>query len=114
MKPYSDTFTLTRLWLVLASALVVMFSLLLFFGYEIYQKRPPVPLAYQSPDGEILFDRQDIQRGQNVWQSVGGMQQGSIWGHGGYLAPDWTADNPAQALFDEMKMCIVDTVGEIT
>lgn len=92
MQTYSDTFSIKRLWLVLASAMVVMFSLLLFFGYEIYQKRPPVPLRYQSPDGEMLFDRQDIQRGQNVWQSIGGMQQGSIWGHGGYLAPDWTAD----------------------
>ncbi len=27
-----------------------------------------------------------------MWQSTGGMQQGSIWGHGGYLAPDWSAD----------------------
>src|SRR5690606_27893894 len=27
-----------------------------------------------------------------VWQSMGGMQLGSIWGHGGYVAPDWSAD----------------------
>ena len=25
-------------------------------------------------------------------QSIGGMQLGSVWGHGGYVAPDWTAD----------------------
>ena len=31
-------------------------------------------------------------RGQNVWQSMGGMEVGSIWGHGSYVAPDWTAD----------------------
>ena len=30
--------------------------------------------------------------GQNVWQAMGGMQVGSIWGHGSYVAPDWTAD----------------------
>src|SRR5690606_3006732 len=30
--------------------------------------------------------------GQTAWQSVGGMQLGSIWGHGAYQAPDWTAD----------------------
>ncbi|HAJ14364.1 MAG TPA: nitric oxide reductase large subunit, partial [Comamonadaceae bacterium] len=29
---------------------------------------------------------------QTAWQSVGGMQLGSIWGHGAYQAPDWTAD----------------------
>ena len=34
----------------------------------------------------------DIGRGQNVWQYLGGMQVGSIWGHGSYVAPDWTAD----------------------
>src|SRR5262249_60475729 len=31
-------------------------------------------------------------RGQNVWQALGGMEVGSIWGHGSYVAPDWTAD----------------------
>ena len=40
----------------------------------------------------ILYTREDIDRGQSVWQSIGGMQQGSIWGHGSYLAPDWSAD----------------------
>ena len=39
-----------------------------------------------------MYSRADVQRGQTVWQSTGGMQQGSVWGHGGYLAPDWTAD----------------------
>ena len=36
--------------------------------------------------------RADIEAGQNVWQSMGGMEVGSIWGHGSYVAPDWTAD----------------------
>ena len=31
-------------------------------------------------------------RGRQVWQSIGGQQLGSIWGHGSYVAPDWTAD----------------------
>ena len=30
--------------------------------------------------------------GQNVWQTLGGMEVGSVWGHGSYVAPDWTAD----------------------
>ncbi len=33
-----------------------------------------------------------IHAGQNVWQSMGGMEVGSVWGHGSYVAPDWTAD----------------------
>lgn len=27
-----------------------------------------------------------------MWQSMGGMEVGSIWGHGSYVAPDWSAD----------------------
>jgi nitric oxide reductase subunit B len=46
----------------------------------------------KSISGETLYTRADIETGQNVWQSIGGMQQGSIWGHGSYLAPDWSAD----------------------
>ena len=34
----------------------------------------------------------DIGKGQNVWQAMGGMEVGSIWGHGSYVAPDWSAD----------------------
>ena len=35
---------------------------------------------------------QDIKDGQNVWQSVGGQEIGTVWGHGAYQAPDWSAD----------------------
>ena len=92
MGSYRDTFPVKRLWIVLTASMIVMFAVLLFFGYEIYQERPPIPSSYQTADGDVIFTHEDIQRGQNVWQSIGGMQQGSIWGHGGYLAPDWTAD----------------------
>ncbi len=92
MSTYSNTFTINRLWWILAGSMVVMFGVLLYYGQEIYQKAPPIPESYVGPDSEIVYLREDIMRGQNVWQSLGGMQQGSIWGHGGYLAPDWTAD----------------------
>ncbi|HKD90931.1 MAG TPA: nitric-oxide reductase large subunit [Terriglobales bacterium] len=72
--------------------MVVMFATLLYFGREIYQAAPPIPETVQSESGQTLFTRADIERGQGVWQAMGGMQQGSIWGHGGYLAPDWSAD----------------------
>jgi nitric oxide reductase subunit B len=42
--------------------------------------------------GTILFTGQDIKDGQNVWQSMGGQQVGTVWGHGAYVAPDWSAD----------------------
>ncbi|WP_255499893.1 nitric-oxide reductase large subunit [Brevundimonas sp. P7753] len=80
-----------------------MFGTLLWFGREIYHAAPPIPERVQTTQGQTLYTLDDIQRGQNVWQAMGGMQQGSIWGHGGYLAPDWSADwlhREASALLD--------------
>ena len=45
-----------------------------------------------TTDGKVVYTRQDIETGRQVWQSIGGQQLGSIWGHGAYQAPDWTAD----------------------
>ena len=53
---------------------------------------PPIPDRVVSTDGTVLYTKQDIQDGQNVWQSIGGQELGSIWGHGAYVAPDWNAD----------------------
>ncbi|HYJ20252.1 MAG TPA: nitric-oxide reductase large subunit [Burkholderiales bacterium] len=106
METYSSTFTVKRLWLILTLGMIVMFGILLFYGKEIYRLVPPIPETVQTPAGEVIFTRADIERGQNVWQSIGGMQQGSIWGHGGYLAPDWSADwlhREAEALMAERE-----------
>lgn len=92
MDNYKTTFTVKRLWLILSVSMIISFSILLYYGGQIYQKVPPIPEAVKTSDGNILFTRADIERGQNIWQSIGGMQQGSIWGHGSYLAPDWSAD----------------------
>jgi len=89
---YATDFSIRRLWTIFAASMVVMFGALLFFGYQIYLSKPPIPEAVRSASGQVLYTKTDIQRGQNVWQSMGGMQQGSIWGHGSYVAPDWSAD----------------------
>lgn len=59
---------------------------------KLYQEKPPIPVQVVSTSGQVLFAEGEIERGQNVWQSMGGMEAGSIWGHGSYVAPDWTAD----------------------
>src|SRR5262245_62664674 len=92
MGDFRRTFSVPRLWIILSIGTAVMFSALLALGWEIYQKAPPIPEAVRSQAGQVIYTRENIQTGQQVWQSIGGMQQGSIWGHGGYLAPDWTAD----------------------
>ena len=92
MSGYRSTFSIKRLWIILTVGMVVMFGSLLLLGAEIYHQAPPIPAEVRSTSGDVLYARADIDRGQNLWQSMGGMQQGSIWGHGGYLAPDWSAD----------------------
>ena len=92
METYQTTFTIRRLWTILAVGMVVMFGVLLLLGQQIYQQAPPIPAIVKSASGETLYTRADIETGQNVWQSIGGMEQGSIWGHGSYVAPDWSAD----------------------
>ena len=107
METYRSTFSIKRLWLIFVVGMVVMFGVLLLLGREIYQLAPPIPAVVQSETGVVLYTRADIEKGQNVWQSLGGMQQGSIWGHGSYLAPDWSADwlhREAEALLDRLPI----------
>ena len=107
MHGYQETFTIKRLWLILGTGMVFMFGILLLLGAQIYQQAPPMPENVKSASGEVLVTRADIETGQNVWQSIGGMEQGSIWGHGSYLAPDWSADwlhREAETLLASMKL----------
>ena len=81
-----------KLWILLTGLLVISFSVLLLVGRDISFKMPPMPEKVVSESGDTIYTRAEIERGRQVWQSMGGMQLGSIWGHGGYVAPDWSAD----------------------
>ncbi|AVR47165.1 nitric oxide reductase large subunit [Christiangramia fulva] len=81
-----------KLWIAFILIITASFAVLGYYGFEIYQKAPPMPTKIVTTDGQTVFDGQDIKDGQNVWQSLGGQEVGSIWGHGAYTAPDWTAD----------------------
>ena len=81
-----------KLWISLGALLVASFAVLLWVGGEIHRVMPPIPATVVSADGQTIFTRADIEKGRQVWQSIGGHQLGSIWGHGSYVAPDWTAD----------------------
>ena len=81
-----------NLWIGFILVLTISFGILGFFGREIYRKAPPVPEQIRTTNGTVLMTSSDIKDGQNVWQSMGGQEVGSVWGHGAYKAPDWTAD----------------------
>ncbi len=82
-----------KIWIGFISVVTLSFVALLWVGTEIYQTQPPIPdKVIVKETQEVILTKKDIQEGQNVWESIGGMEVGSIWGHGSYVAPDWTAD----------------------
>lgn len=83
---------LRRLWGAFALVIVGSFVVLGWVGVQIYQMAPPVPERVVTPAGEVVIGPGEIIEGQNIWQAMGGMEVGSVWGHGSYVAPDWTAD----------------------
>ena len=89
MRKRAWRFTLPA-WLVLIC--IVTFTVLIFAGAAIYKNAPPIPATVVSPQQEVVFTQETIQSGQETYLARGGQHIGSIWGHGSYLAPDWTAD----------------------
>lgn len=81
-----------KLWYGFIAVTLFSFAVLLYVGTEIYHSKPPVPGKVITTEGTVIFTGQQIRDGQNVWQSIGGQEVGTIWGHGAYVAPDWSAD----------------------
>ncbi|WP_371422807.1 nitric-oxide reductase large subunit [Tardiphaga sp.] len=84
--------TTKRLWIGLAAIIVAGFAVMLWLGSDLMRTAPPIPERIVTASGRIVFTRDDIETGQQVWQSIGGQQLGSVWGHGALVAPDWSAD----------------------
>lgn len=81
-----------KYWIGFSLVIVISFAVLSSIGVKIYQQKPPIPEKIITESGKLVFTKADIQDGQNIWQAMGGMESGSVWGHGSYVAPDWTAD----------------------
>jgi nitric oxide reductase subunit B len=79
-------------WIAFTVVLVCSFLVLGWTGIRIYQEAPPIPERVVTSEGREVVGLGAISAGQNVWQSLGGMELGSIWGHGSYVAPDWSAE----------------------
>lgn len=81
-----------KYWLAFSVVIALSFAVLGLVGVRIYQQAPPIADTVISTQGIVMIPPGDIAIGQNVWQAMGGMEVGSVWGHGSYTAPDWTAD----------------------
>ena len=68
------------------------FSLLIWVTAKTYSGAPPIPAQVVGTTGQVLFAGGDIQDGQEVFLKYGLMEHGTLWGHGAYLGPDYTAE----------------------
>ncbi len=67
-----------RLWWLFAAVLVCSFAVLSWIGTRIYQEAPPIPNKVVTTAGDTVINSGEISAGQNVWQSLGGMELGSV------------------------------------
>ena len=91
-KTFCGESIMRKYWQAFWAVIILSFAVLGFMGFQIYQEKPPIPDYVRTTDGAVIIESGQITAGQNVWQAMGGMEVGSIWGHGSYVAPDWTAD----------------------
>ena len=70
---------------------LVGFTVLGVLAYLVYRDQPPIPERVVAGD-KVLFTRDDIVGGMHVFQRYGLMEYGSVYGHGAYLGPDFTAE----------------------
>src|SRR5687767_12115920 len=92
-KPLRSERVMAKGWIqavVLVS--VFGFTVLGYMAARTYQAEPPIPDRVVASSGTHLFSGNDVRAGQDVFLRNGLMQYGSIFGHGAYLGPDFTAD----------------------
>jgi nitric oxide reductase subunit B len=72
--------------------LAVGFAGLIAITSLAYRNAPPIPAKIVDETGATVFTGDDIRDGQAVFLRYGLMNNGTIWGHGAYLGPDYSAE----------------------
>src|SRR5665647_2587426 len=92
-EPSSKTPLISKVW-IQAVALVMLFGFFTMglLAYYTYTDEPPIPAQVVDTNGKVLFTGKDIIAGQKIFLKNGLMEYGSIFGHGAWLGPDYTAD----------------------
>ena len=71
--------------------LIIGMAILIFMSAKAYTNAPPIPEGVVDSAGKMVFTGNDILSGQQVFLKYGLMENGTIWGHGAYLGPDFSA-----------------------
>ncbi len=88
----ADDADLSPWWLrSVAIVMVLGFAALIAITSLAYRNAPPIPEQVLDAQGNIVFSADDVGEGQAVFLKYGLMANGSIWGHGAYLGPDYAA-----------------------
>jgi nitric oxide reductase subunit B len=83
----------SKTWLQVAALVFILgFFVLVLLAYRTYESDPPIPDEAVDPAGNVVYTGSDVREGQEVFLNRGLMEYGSIFGHGAYLGPDFTAD----------------------
>ncbi len=74
--------------------LIVEFSFLIWVSANTLVNRigPPMPEQIVDESGKIVFTGDVVRQGQGVILKYALMDNGTLWGHGAYLGPDFSAD----------------------
>ena len=84
---------ISKWWvIVLAFVFIYGFAVLIAVTTKAYSDKPPVPEVVTDATGATLFTGDDVRRGQALFLHYGLHDNGSIWGHGAYLGPDFSAE----------------------
>jgi nitric oxide reductase subunit B len=85
--------SLSNLWRIGGVlTLLVGFTILIVISAKAYRDAPPIPERVIGPSGEVVITGGDIRGGQEIFLKYGLMENGTIWGHGAYLGPDFSAE----------------------
>lgn len=71
--------------------LLIGFTIQILIAVKSYQNAPPIPEKVLDPSGQVVFTGQDVIEGQQVFLKYALMENGTVWGHGAYLGPDYSA-----------------------
>ena len=87
--------------------MIAGFGVLIWLAIKSYSDAPPIPERVVEPSGAIVFTGEDILPGQKIFLRRGLMENGTIWGHGAYLGPDFSA-----AYLHDLAVSAGDTPAE--
>ena len=96
-----DTSTLSPWWRYgVLLIMIVGFGVLITTAAYSYKVAAPIPDRIVAPSGQTVFTGDNVRAGQEVFLKHALMENGTLWGHGAYMGPDFSAEYLHQLALD--------------